>query len=48
MRHWLPMIVVMASLGLVGCVERIVEPADVFGNVKQGETYAPASTMIDD
>jgi glyoxylase-like metal-dependent hydrolase (beta-lactamase superfamily II) len=48
MRHWLPMVAVMASLGLFGCVERIVEPADVFGNVKQGETYAPSSIMIDD
>jgi glyoxylase-like metal-dependent hydrolase (beta-lactamase superfamily II) len=25
-----------------------VEPADVFGNIKQGENYSPASNMIDD
>ena len=25
-----------------------MEPADVFGNIKQGETYSPASKMIDD
>jgi glyoxylase-like metal-dependent hydrolase (beta-lactamase superfamily II) len=40
--------VVMVCLGPAGCFERIVEPADVFGNVKQGETYSPASIMIDD
>ena len=30
------------------CYERIVEPADVFGDITQGETYSSASTMIDD
>ena len=25
-----------------------MEPVDVFGNIKQGETYSPASNMIDD
>lgn len=40
---------VMVSLSLLtGCYERIVEPADVFGNVKQGATYSPASTMVDE
>lgn len=39
---------VMVCLGLAGCYERIVEPADVFGDITQGETYSPASTMIDD
>ena len=39
---------VMVSLGLAGCVERIVEPADVFGNINRGATYSPASNMIDD
>ncbi|MFO0701737.1 MAG: MBL fold metallo-hydrolase [Nitrospira sp.] len=33
---------------MTGCVERIVEPADVFDDVQQGETYNPASHMIDD
>ena len=33
---------------LTGCVERIVESADVFGDVRQGETYSSASHMIDD
>lgn len=35
-------------LSLAGCYERIVEPADVFGDIKQGETYSPASIMVDD
>lgn len=48
MRCWLITILVGACFGLAGCFERIVEPADVFGNVKQGQNYSPASTMIDD
>jgi glyoxylase-like metal-dependent hydrolase (beta-lactamase superfamily II) len=40
--------VVMASSTVTGCVERIVEPADVFGDIHQGETYGPESNMIDD
>jgi len=42
------MILVGMCLTLVGCYDRIVEPADVFGDIKQGETYSSASTMIDD
>jgi glyoxylase-like metal-dependent hydrolase (beta-lactamase superfamily II) len=38
----------MVCLGLAGCFERIVEPKDVFGSIKQEETYSPASNMIDD
>jgi len=38
----------LVCLGLAGCFEKIVEPADVFGNIKQGETYDPASAMIDE
>lgn len=48
MKHWLLVVSVTVCLGLAGCVERIVEPADVFGNVKQGRPYGPASKMIDD
>ena len=48
MRPWLLIMLACVSLSCVGCVERIVEPADVFGHVKQGENYSPASTMIDD
>ncbi len=39
---------VMVCLGLAGCYERMVEPTDVFGDVHQGETYSPASRMVDD
>ena len=42
------MILVSVSLSFPGCLERIVEPADVFGDITQGETYSSASTMIDD
>ena len=48
MRRWTVVAPVLVSLGLAGCFERIVEPADVFGDVHRGETYSPASTMIDD
>lgn len=48
MRRWTLVALVIVCLSLAGCFERIVEPADVFGNVKQGETYSPASKMIDD
>lgn len=48
MSAWQVMILIGMCLGLTGCYERIVEPADVFGNIKQGETYSPASKMIDD
>jgi glyoxylase-like metal-dependent hydrolase (beta-lactamase superfamily II) len=48
MRRCLLIILVGVYFGLVGCFDRIVEPADVFGNVKQGKTYSPSSKMIDD
>lgn len=48
MRPWLVIILVSGCFGLTGCFQRIVEPVDVFGNVKQGELYSSASTMIDD
>ncbi len=41
-------ILMVICLSLAGCYERIVEPADVFGDIKQGETYSPASIMVDD
>lgn len=47
-RCWQLLTVVGVCVSLAGCYERIVEPADVFGTVKQGETYSPASKMIDD
>ncbi len=48
MRPWLVIILVSGCFGLTGCFERIVEPVDVFGNVKQGALYSSASKMIDD
>ncbi len=48
MRRWRLIILVGMCLSLAGCYERIVEPADVFGDITQGETYSPGSTMIDD
>ena len=45
---WELMILLGVCLNLVGCYERIVEPAGVFGDIKQGEVYSPASQMIDD
>jgi len=48
MSRWPLVMLVGGCLCPAGCFERIVEPADVFGDIKQGETYSPASTMIDD
>ena len=48
MRALMLMILIGACFSVTGCVERIVESADVFGNVKRGQAYSPASTMIDD
>ncbi|MBK9306431.1 MAG: hypothetical protein IPM58_04905 [Nitrospira sp.] len=46
--HWQLIILLGICLNVAGCYERIVEPADVFGDITRGETYSPASTMIDD
>ncbi len=48
MRCWTLIALVITCLNLAGCFERIVEQTDVFGDVHQGETYSPASRMIDD
>jgi hypothetical protein len=48
MKLWKLVTAVMVCLGLVGCFERVVEPEHVFGNIRQGDTYSPASKMIDD
>ncbi len=48
MRSWTIVAPVMVCFTLAGCFEQMVEPADVFGDITQGETYSPASTMIDD
>jgi hypothetical protein len=33
MRHWPLVSLMMVCLGLAGCFERIVEPAEVFGDI---------------
>ena len=42
------MLLVSLCFSLAGCYERIVEPADVLGDIKQGQPYGHASIMIDD
>ena len=44
---WALMVAVTVCLSLFGCFERVVEPEDVFGAIRRGDTYSPASTMID-
>lgn len=44
----LTLVIVGSTLTGSGCVDRIVESADVFGDVHRGETYSPSSHMIDD
>lgn len=48
MTGWTLVAPAMVCFSLGGCYERMVEPVDVFGNVKRGENYSPASVMIDD
>jgi len=44
---WMLIVAMIVSLGLSGCFERVVEPEDVFGAIRRGDTYSPASNMID-
>ena len=44
---WALIVAVTVCLSLFGCFERVVEPGDVFGAIRRGDTYSPASTMID-
>ena len=48
MTRWTVVVLIVICFSLAGCFERMVEPADVFGDVHRGETYSPASRMIDD
>ena len=48
MQRLLLIALLSTCLGLPGCIERIVESADVFGRVQQGDTYSPNSHTIDD
>jgi glyoxylase-like metal-dependent hydrolase (beta-lactamase superfamily II) len=47
MKVWILIIPVIFSLSLSACFERVVEPDDVFGAIRRGDTYSPASKMID-
>jgi glyoxylase-like metal-dependent hydrolase (beta-lactamase superfamily II) len=44
---WKLIVVAIVCLSLSSCFERVVEPEDVFGAIRRGETYGPASKMID-
>ena len=44
---WKLIVAAILCLSLFGCFERVVEPEDVFGAIRRGETYSPASKMID-
>ena len=47
MKTWQLVVVAMFCLSLSACFERVVEPEDVFGAIRRGDTYSPASNMID-
>jgi glyoxylase-like metal-dependent hydrolase (beta-lactamase superfamily II) len=47
MKMWQLIAVAILCLGLSSCFEKVVEPEDVFGAIRRGETYSPASKMID-
>jgi len=47
MKMWQLIVAAMFCLSLSSCFERVVEPEDVFGAIRRGETYSPASKMID-
>ena len=47
MKTWQLVVVAMFCLSLSSCFERVVEPEDVFDAIRRGDTYSPASKMID-
>ena len=47
MKMWTLIVTAMFCLSLSSCLERVVEPEDVFGAIRRGENYSPASKMID-
>ena len=47
MKAWTLIVVAIFCLSLSSCFERVVEPEDVFGALRRGDTYSPASNMID-
>jgi hypothetical protein len=44
---WTLIVAMIVCPGLSGCVERVAEPEDVFGAIRRGDMYSPASKMID-
>ena len=47
MKIWTLIIAAIVCLSLSACFERVLEPEDVFGAIRRGDTYSPASKMID-
>lgn len=47
MKIWTLIVAAIFCLSLSSCFERVIEPEDVFGAIRRGETYSPASKMID-
>ncbi|HRI36919.1 MAG TPA: hypothetical protein PLO50_00015 [Nitrospira sp.] len=41
------LVALMVSSLFTGCMEKIVEPIDVSGDIPQGETYSSGLRMID-
>lgn len=47
MKVWTLVVAAIFCLSLSACFERVVEPEDVFDAIRRGDTYSPASKMID-
>lgn len=47
MKIWKLIVAAIVCLSLSSCFERVVEPEDVFGAIRRGDTYSSASNMID-
>ena len=47
MKIWTLIVATIFCFSLAACLERVVEPEDVFGAIRRGENYSPASKMID-
>ena len=47
MKIWTLIVAAIVCLSLSACFERVVEPEDVFDAIRRGDTYRPASKMID-
>jgi glyoxylase-like metal-dependent hydrolase (beta-lactamase superfamily II) len=47
MKIWTLIVAATLCFSLSACFERVVEPEDVFGAIRRGDTYSPASKMID-